>query len=735
MSKRSFYVILTLTVGFLFIFGDAFFLCAQETATEEFTLEEITVTAQKRAENQQKVPITMTTISGEDLAVAGRNNVDDILRTLANVTINTMEDGMRISIRGITDSEDVAMGTSFKVSGSMVGVNIDGAQNNMGNAGQNLFDLERVEVLYGPQSTLYGSNSPGGIVNVVTAAPKTDRYSASIGANYGSFNYLNLQATLNAPVIQDKIALRLAVNKTKQDAYVEGATGTKNTSVRLKALWQATDDLSITLTPNWSKNGNGGFMSGNVRPFGYQDGRYADGTKITNPWTAAPATGGPQDTRPGGDETTKGLNANIEWNTPVGNFALVPSYSKSSSTATETDMEGYVYNSTMSRVQKQAELRVTNPENFTLFQWILGGTYNIWNQGMTRDYEDPNTTDSSFFADSTKKALYANVTYPLPFYEKLALTGGYRQSWDESHSLSQGFPGKANPERTGTYSKPDLKYGFNWDATEQVMVYGSYANSYRSINAQSGGSEPEKLTAYTLGEKARFFNNKLQVNGSVYKYDYKNKEERTEEDFGYFDEHIWGDLDGDNIIEDSVYITSRGFPMQGDFKSFGQDISLTWIITNQDRLDLSISHLDAEWSNLVKPASETYPELWPSVSFKGTENYNSPEWSMTAAYERNFTLGSWGMLTPSIDMQYKSETNLKFDAGQVDPLGYSYQESYTLWNASVTFNSSSGKWSANASVKNIFDYAVKRSYIARGQSVVLMLGEPRIIQVGLNVKF
>jgi outer membrane receptor protein involved in Fe transport len=108
---------------------------------------------------------------------------------------------------------------------------------------------------------------------------------------------------------------------------------------------------------------------------------------------------------------------------------------------------------------------------------------------------------------------------------------------------------------------------------------------------------------------------------------------------------------------------------------------------------------------------------------------------MTAAYERNFTLGSWGMLTPSVDMQYKSETNLKFDAGQVDALGYSFQESYTLWNASVTFNSSSGKWSANASVKNIFDYAVKRSYIARGQSVVLMLGEPRIIQVGLNVKF
>jgi len=155
--KKILIEVFTLVLGFLIIFYMLPSALAQEA---EFTLEEITVTAQKREENLQKVPIAMDSISGEELALQGTNDVDDILRTLSNVTINTMSDGMRISIRGLTDTSNLDGGTNFKASGSMVGVNIDGAQNNMSSAGQNLFDVERVEVLYGPQSTLYGSNSP-----------------------------------------------------------------------------------------------------------------------------------------------------------------------------------------------------------------------------------------------------------------------------------------------------------------------------------------------------------------------------------------------------------------------------------------------------------------------------------------------------------------------------------------------------------------------------------------------
>jgi iron complex outermembrane recepter protein len=172
MSKRSFHVILATTVGLMFVFGDAFILCAQEAKSDEFTLEEITVTAQKRAENQQKVAIPMDVISGEQLAEMGKTNVDDILGGISNVLINKSSDGMRVSVRGLTETDIPFM--DLHATTPQVAINVDGAYNSSNRSGTNLFDVERVEVLYGPQSTMYASNSPGGIVNVVTAAPKTD---------------------------------------------------------------------------------------------------------------------------------------------------------------------------------------------------------------------------------------------------------------------------------------------------------------------------------------------------------------------------------------------------------------------------------------------------------------------------------------------------------------------------------------------------------------------------------
>jgi outer membrane cobalamin receptor len=98
MRKRTLhFLFLTLLIGFMFVFGEAVCLYAQETQSDEFTLEEITVTAAKRTENQQKVAIAMDVISNRDLAGEGKTNVDDILSGLANVTINTNSDGMRVS--------------------------------------------------------------------------------------------------------------------------------------------------------------------------------------------------------------------------------------------------------------------------------------------------------------------------------------------------------------------------------------------------------------------------------------------------------------------------------------------------------------------------------------------------------------------------------------------------------------------------------------------------------------
>jgi hypothetical protein len=104
---------------------------------------------------------------------------------------------------------------------------------------------------------------------------------------------------------------------------------------------------------------------------------------------------------------------------------------------------------------------------------------------------------------------------------------------------------------------------------------------------------------------------------------------------------------------------------------------------------------------------------------------------MTASYEHNFDIGSYGVLTPHIDVQHKTGFDLTFD--QSDGKGYGKQEAYFLYNASLGFNSAGGKWSINAIVKNITNYAVKKSYEADQQ--VLRLGDPRTYEATVSVKF
>jgi hypothetical protein len=108
---------------------------------------------------------------------------------------------------------------------------------------------------------------------------------------------------------------------------------------------------------------------------------------------------------------------------------------------------------------------------------------------------------------------------------------------------------------------------------------------------------------------------------------------------------------------------------------------------------------------------------------------------MTASYERNIPIGSIGTLTPRIDMQHKTSYTMLWNPGDADEGGYSYQEPYYTWDASASFNHASGRWSLNAYVKNITNYAVKKSYMGFTGSQSLRIGDPRTYGASLSVKF
>jgi iron complex outermembrane recepter protein len=697
-------------------------LCAQETKAEEFTLEEITVTAQKRAENQQKVPIAMEVISGSQMAENGQNNVNEILKSVSNAVINMKDEGMRVTLRGINESGGSM--NNMRVQTPTVAINFDGAYNTEDSAGQNLFDVERVEVLYGPQSTMYGSNSPGGIVNVVTASPKLDKYSASGSLEYAKYNTMNANVALNAPIVSDKVGMRLAGNYSKHGTWVAGnSNATKSKNVRLKTLFQPNDDLSIALTGNYGKASSGGMMGGSVGAFVDQGNIPGGGTAwdyVVDGAAPPPPPPGGGDTKLGtgnpnvADRNTKGLSSEIAWSTPVASISIVPSYSKSDA-ADNSYLEDQTFtiggvSQTVSTwrhsenftKQKNADVRITSPSDSSI-KWILGGTYyksDRQNNDTFAEYPENNTNTYQW---EKTKGIYANITYP--FTDTFRGTAGYRYSWDNMYNYD-GHPKTGTTGITGMdYSAPDYKIGMEYDLADNTMLFASYATSYRvqAMAAQQTIVEaaqsmwrpipPEKLKALTVGSKSRFMENKLQVNTSAYYYDYKNREfpvagdwsrinsgSQVEADYCANSEGVitpgatalcpdfnFNGIPGDSLGQGGAGASSPEDPrgkQVGKFESYGIDISTNWKIDAEDRLDFSLSYMHTKWKDATVHFlwwwiwKDSNGNLYEGRNFNGMKNTYSPTWAGTISYEHNFMVGNLGTLTPHVDIQFKSPYKL-----------------------------------------------------------------------------
>jgi iron complex outermembrane receptor protein len=260
---------------------------------------------------------------------------------------------------------------------------------------------------------------------------------------------------------------------------------------------------------------------------------------------------------------------------------------------------------------------------------------------------------------------------------------------------------------------------------------------------QSNAKGNETLKSYTMGAKSRLLDNRLQLNLSAFYYDYTNRVMRsssTKNETLTLNELEYGlDFNADGVIEDvDVDVDSEGSQQnQGDFESIGLDVSANWVITSRDRLNLSISYLDSTWYNLVIEYS--WPEVWPTENYNGVTNIKSPKWSISSGYTHNFMLGAFGNLTGTLQTQYKSSYTLIWNSSD-DPNGYGYQEPYFQFNASASFNHSSGKWSLSANVKNITDYAAKSSFSGAGGQAntaqfKMRISDPRTYSAVFSIKF
>ena len=778
MTRKKCLVFLVLTIGLAFSLSGASALYAQESSTDEFTLEEITVTAQKRAENQQKVAIAMEVVSGDEIRELGKNDIDEVLSGISNTIIEKSQEGYRITIRGISDSSDAYKGQSMAA--PAVAINMDGVYSNRKDTGSGLYDLERVEVLYGPQSTMYSSNSPGGVVNVVTANPKTDRYEANGTIEYGNYNLLHTEGAMNAP-LSEKAAVRASFSTSKRDGYLSNGNDDEDTkAARLRTLWRPNDKLTFVLTGETTRDGGRGFGSG-VKAFDNGDGYWYEPTgrgtgeyvavgKVTDPWT-----GNDMEKTTSNNQISKKIYGQINWDTSAGAVSITPSYTKrhgnnafvfdDPGTGTETS---YMLRQA---TEKGLEVRMTSAEDFR-FKWIVGATYYYsFDRGYDRSEAYINTgwgRMSDRKVTNKNKAFFLNITYPVT--DAFRVTGGLRKSKDSMYTVNEEIRGAPNlpqgevARQPTEYkimenpNKPDYKFGIEYDLTANSMLYADYATSYR-VQAFGGGgpppasgetvirtvvkADPETLSSYTIGAKNRLFDNKVQLNASAYYYDYKNFSAQGGNEF-----EVWAYDTNNNGFPDpgrsanEVVGQRTTAPSVGDGRVMGLDLSINAILTQSDRLNLSASYIKSEWTNLTfwwyyNPIYELVNGVKteinrPSVSFKGKNMMRTPPWNINLTYDHIFNLRDGGTLKAALNIKYKTAYDLTWRT--VDkPLNY--QESYHMEDFSMVYSNPDGKWNLTGYVKNLGNYAEKRSLLNMAGNKLLTIGNPRTYGGVLSVKF
>ncbi len=753
-------------------------------AAPDAELDEVIVTAQNRAQDVNDVPIAIDVVSAEALRDAGFSTMNDISQIAPVVQLNQDQGSVKVTVRGVgTTSNDEAQDTS-------VVVNVDGEYINRPNVlGVALFDMERVEVLRGPQGTLYGRNSTGGAINFITRKPGK-QLGANASVSYGNYDALHVDAGLDVPM-GDLAAVRLAVFKDKHDGYVKHfAVGSSDTNdsegARLSAHIDATEALSFDLAAEMARRQftPGAYAAANLNAAGVGPG----GPGCNAPgFASVPVVGYTQTLCvPSGTNFLSSINRS-EFTAPVFGlgevgqdthaFRAKMSYEISpSATLTYTgglrrffgDPDSFltlpiVYRSfsfhDVADTQSH-ELRLNGEANGINYQ--VGAFY--FKEDLNRESGfflpiGPNGTFLSYFGrdvQSDSRSLFGQIE--VPFAEVFTAVAGLRYSDSDRQAVYRnaapfgaGPPDpalfNAGPARKNFASLRFLSTlnlnpakedkitwlaGINYKPDADTLVYGKVSTGFKAGGFDSIGSyRPETNTALEAGMKKTV--NGHQLNFGSFYYDYKDLQVSV-----LLDTSIGGQTF--NAGKARIW----GVEASGDFK-----------LSENDRFRVSANYLNSEYKELfaqfnvfcvacggagqppdingIGDLNRTQPGV-QQPNFAGNRTPFSPKFILTAGLDHTFPLGSAGSLTLRADATFKTSYFLDF---------YNYndgrQKSLTQTDVTLDYKPEQGSFSVQAYAKNVGN---KRpltygSFVSAGPDDIFnwQFGPPRTYGVRVNVDF
>lgn len=682
---------------------------AQSTAG----LEEIVVTATKMgATNLQDTPMAISAFTDELMTRTGVREIRDLMTLTPNLNIAQNSAFAQVYIRGI-GSNNIFAGSDPSSTIHIDGVYIARPASYF--AG--FLDVERVEVLRGPQGTLYGRNSVGGTINVISRRPDNE-LRMKVQGTVGSHDLWRGEGYISGPLIEDKLAASVSLMRSKRDGYLDNIVpGVKDPdaedlwSTRLQLRATPSEDLEILLRGDYFED----------------DGQIAGNVKLLQPWAAL------EDSILGDyhkvalntegfmKRKNRGVSAEINYDlTDTMRLTSITAYRKNLlDTQADTDGTASLRQITEQyEKQDQFSQELNFSGNFDSLRYVTGLYY----------FEEKMEADSfvtNFIADTsgnpnpivntTAWAAYGQATYDLT--EQFSITAGIRYT-EEDKDFDQNFTVFRNstgailvgPEiysTSGKYTAWTPKVGVEFRPTEDVMLYASATRGFKSggFNFASRnvdqGYDPEFLWSYEAGFKSDLLDNRLRVNGSAFYYDYTD-------------------------LQVQAFITPGVIDITNAADATIKGMELEVVARPVEGLDFggSLAFLDTSYKN--------FPEAPLAggvvIDASGNRLNSSPKWSYSLHAQYTAQLGDSGSMFVRGEYSWRGA---QFFTAANDNVHT--QPNYDLINASIGYTTPDERWQVIAFGRNLAD----EEYIVTSGTFTAVpagrVGEPRTY--GLRLVF
>jgi iron complex outermembrane receptor protein len=545
-------------------------------AADSSGIEEVVVTARMRSESLQSVPVSVSAFTEKNIRDAGIQRAADFIGLTPNVSIaESQQPGVNfITIRGISQVRNGE---------SPVAVVVDGVlQSTTFQFNSDMFDLQQIEVLKGPQGALYGRNAIGGAIVITTKEP-TNEFDGKITAGTGNGGQVKAQLGASGPIIKDKLFASVSGSHKSREGYLTNVflrnkvDHYRGQAARGRFILKATDDFKADFRLSYDRTYAGAlyFTRNNVNGAGNYT--YYPSVHSTSSHPGTPDDYGPPlNSNVDGDALRKifSTSLKLDLETPIGTLTSVSSYDSVS----EWDKgDASPYTSGIAKVQssdfvfhaKSQELRLTSKGD-QKFRYIFGGYYldlhrvaqrnNGWDRGAgitllgynDRNSDNPSTSNTADDNHQKAYSFFSQLNYDIT--DQLEIAGAIRYDHDkrdtknigkvaDANSLTIGYNG--SPYRYAPVGTPGAYREAAFDAwqpkatlrfkiDEGSSVYGSFSKGFRSGGFnQDGVHDPitgkddffkEMSETYEAGWKSQFMDRKITINGAAFFTKFKNSQ-------------------------------------------------------------------------------------------------------------------------------------------------------------------------------------------------------------------